>query len=403
MDNLQQKIYIDLYAGCGGLSLGLYLAGWKGLFAIEKSPFAFATLKYNLIEKRNHFLWPEWLECKEHDIIEVLESKENAFKALNGKVDLVAGGPPCQGFSMAGKRVEDDFRNKLVYSYIKFIELVKPRLILFENVNGFTYAFKSPSDKIEAIPYSQIVIEKLETLGYDVKPHIINFANYGVPQKRTRFILIGSLSKNTDDFLKKINEKKKSFFKKKGLDPKTTVSSAISDLLKSNGIKPSPDRKGFNSGIYYSKPKTKYQTVMRAGYLPQDNIPDSHSFANHRTETTDLFTKLLTEYPYKNKRIKNSDRKEWNIQKRGITILDGDKQSPTLTTHPDDYIHYAEPRILTVRECARLQSFPDWYEIKERYTTGGLNRKYEVPRYTQIGNAIPPLFAELAGLVLQEM
>jgi DNA (cytosine-5)-methyltransferase 1 len=148
----------------------------------------------------------------------------------------------------------------------------------------------------------------------------------------------------------------------------------------SNGVLPTPDRNGFNSGLYHSKPKTKYQTVMRTGYNPNNNIPDSHSFANHRKTTSELFSKLLEEYPEKNKRIRNSERETWNIQKRGITILDGGKQSPTLTSHPDDYIHYVEPRILTVRECARIQSFPDWYEIKERYTTGGLNRKYEVPR-----------------------
>ena len=83
--------------------------------------------------------------------------------------------------------------------------------------------------------------------------------------------------------------------------------------------------------------------------------------------------------------------------------MDSKQISPTLTTHPDDYIHYSEPRILTVREYARIQTFPDWYEIKKKYTTGGQMRKVEVPRYTQIGNAIPPLFAELAGLALKEI
>jgi DNA (cytosine-5)-methyltransferase 1 len=402
-ENLSQKTYIDLFAGCGGLSLGLHLAGWKGLFAIEKSPFAFATLKFNLIDNKKHFAWPDWLECKEHDIVKVLEDKKEKLESLRGKVDLVAGGPPCQGFSMAGKRVEDDFRNKLVYSYIKFIELVKPRLIFFENVNGFTYAFKSFSNADKAVPYSKIVMEKLELLGYDVKPHMITFSNYGVPQKRTRFILICSLSNNAGEFLKTIDVRKKDFLKGKGLKQKSTVSDAISDLFMGNGVLPTPDRRGFNSGLYYPRPKTKYQTVMRNGYNPENNIPDSHSFAKHRKETSELFSKLLEEYPEKNKRIRYSERKIWNIQKRGITILDGSNQSPTLTSHPDDYVHYVEPRILTVRECARIQSFPDWYEIKERYTTGGLNRKYEVPRYTQIGNAIPPLFAELAGIALMEM
>ena len=103
------------------------------------------------------------------------------------------------------------------------------------------------------------------------------------------------------------------------------------------------------------------------------------------------------------KRIDGHARKEWNIKQRGITVLNPDAISPTITGHPDDYLHYCEPRIMTVRECARIQSFPDWYEIKKKYTTGGKMRKIEVPRYTQIGNAIPPLFAELAGIVLKQL
>ena len=396
------RTYIDLFAGCGGVSLGLHLAGWKGLFAIEKSPFAFETLKYNLIDNRHHFCWPEWLECKEHDITEILQNYENQLKNLQGTVDLVVGGPPCQGFSMAGKRMEDDFRNELVYSYIKFIELVKPKLILFENVSGFTFAFKNSDKDEKAIPYSQIVIEKLQLLGYDVKPHMIDFSNYGVPQKRVRFILVGSLNKNADEFIKTIQNKKRNFLKNKGLNQKSTVADAISDLLFVNGTSETPDRKGFDSGLY-SESKSRYQTVMRKGYARKEYIADSHSFANHKEGTVKVFTKLLNKYPYRNKRIKKGEKEKWNVLKRSITVLDGDIPSPTLTSHPDDYIHYSEPRILTVREYARLQSFPDWYEIKAKYTTGGLHRKYEVPRYTQIGNAIPPLFSELAGLALWEM
>ena len=125
---------IDLFAGAGGLSLGLYQAGWHGLFAIEKNPFAFETLKYNLIDRKKHFNWPEWLPIINHDINEVLKNYSEQLVDLQGKVDLVAGGPPCQGFSMAGKRVKDDVRNQLVFSYIKFIKLVQPKMVLFENV-----------------------------------------------------------------------------------------------------------------------------------------------------------------------------------------------------------------------------------------------------------------------------
>jgi DNA (cytosine-5)-methyltransferase 1 len=104
--------YIDLFAGCGGLSLGLHNAKWKGLFAIEKSEDAFETLKYNLVDKKKHFDWPTWLEIRNHNIDEVLKEKTGELKELEGKIDLVAGGPPCQGFSTAGKREEHDERNQ---------------------------------------------------------------------------------------------------------------------------------------------------------------------------------------------------------------------------------------------------------------------------------------------------
>ena len=124
--------YIDLFAGSGGLSLGLYNAGLHGIFAIEKNKDAFSTLKYNLIERRNHFLWPNWLEMKNWDINELLEVHSKKLSTLNGSVDLVVGGPPCQGFSMAGKRKNDDIRNQLMHSYIEFIKLVQPTMLFFE-------------------------------------------------------------------------------------------------------------------------------------------------------------------------------------------------------------------------------------------------------------------------------
>ncbi|WP_049948123.1 DNA cytosine methyltransferase [Enterocloster clostridioformis] len=139
----KQNLYIDIFAGCGGLSTGLLKAGWTGLFAVEKNADAFSTLEHNLINKNKHFLWPNWLEIKEHDINELLKEHEKELLDLQGKITLVAGGPPCQGFSMAGKRDKDDQRNKLVKSYIKFIKLVMPEAIIFENVHGFTVNFKT--------------------------------------------------------------------------------------------------------------------------------------------------------------------------------------------------------------------------------------------------------------------
>ena len=395
---------IDLFAGCGGLSLGLYLAGWQGLFAIEKNAFAFETLKHNLIDNKKHFDWPEWLPQTNHDINEVLKNYSAQLKSLRGTVDLVAGGPPCQGFSMAGQRLEDDIRNQLVFSYIRFIDFVRPKMILFENVKGFTYAFNKKKNN-EAEPYSQKVIRELQQMHYNVKDFVIDFSKYGVPQRRKRFILVGiqdtlGTPQNFEELLKQHRDK---FLAKKGLSASATIQDAISDLLRSNGERPTPDRKGFQSGVYGYEDLTPYEIFLRGDYTQSHDIPDSHSFAKHTADKLACYKRLLAEYPERGKRIDGETRKPWGILQRGITVLDPNDVSPTITGHPDDYLHYCEPRIMTVRECARIQSFPDWYEIKKKYTTGGKMRKFEVPRYTQVGNAIPPLFAEQAGKVLQKM
>lgn len=205
---------------------------------------------------------------------------------------------------------------------------------------------------------------------------------------------------NPEDFFAELNLKKNNFLKQKEITEKTSVKDAISDLLETNGKEHCPDGGNFYSGIYNGT-KTNYQKLLR-GKKPDNEIADSHRFANHKKDTIELFRILLENAP-KNKRLEGENKIKYNIKKRGITILDENLSTPTLTSHPDDYLHYSEPRILTVREYARIQSFPDWFEFKGKYTTGGKLRKLEVPRYTQVGNAIPPLFAELVGLVLKEM
>lgn len=396
--------YIDLFAGCGGLSLGLHNAGWKGLFAIEKSPDAFQTLEHNLIINRQHFAWPKWLPIKNLEIDKVLEDYKEELKKLQGEVDLVVGGPPCQGFSTAGRRKEDDVRNNLIRSYLKFIMYTKPKFIFFENVKGFTIGFKK--NKSKGVAYSEYVLRVLKFLGYNVEGQMIDFSKFGVPQKRTRFILVGirkdiAKEKNLDAklFFKKITSNKKQFLINKNLPQSPKLQDAISDLFKENGLVPTPDRgKKFSNGMY-TTPKSKYQKYLRLG--SEGNSPNSHSFPNHRPDIVTKFKFFLT-VP-KGKNLNLAVREKMCINKHVIIPLAGNKPAPTITTLPDDYIHYSEPRILTVREYARIQSFPDWYHFQGKYTTGGVRRVQEVPRYTQIGNAIPPLFGEQAGIILNKL
>jgi DNA (cytosine-5)-methyltransferase 1 len=233
----------------------------------------------------------------------------------------------------------------------------------------------------------------------------VNFADYGIPQKRTRFILVGikkelkGASKATaKEFFDVIEKNKLSFLNNKGISVETTTQDAISDLLKSNGTTNS-ETIGFQAGVY-SNAKSKYQKLMRLG--SNEKVADSHRFPNHRPEITSKF-KVILENCRRNKDIDIETRKKFNIKKHTVIPFDANDKSPTITTLPDDYIHYSEPRILTVREYARIQSFPDWYEFKGKYTTGGKRRTQEVPRYSQIGNAIPPLFGEQSGLILKSL
>lgn len=390
---------IDIFAGCGGLSLGLHQAGFKGLFAIEKSEMAFETLSHNLIKKQRHFEWPKWLPVGHHDIDEVLAKYRRELTGLAGSVDLVVGGPPCQGFSTAGRRRESDARNKLIHSYVKFVELVKPTIVLFENVTGFTRKFGGSTGK--KIPYSQVVVNQLKKLGYaDVMGKILKFSEFGVPQGRERFIIVGTLLGTAPKFFATLSQKRFSYLQGKGLRTNIGVQAAISDLRRSTRDVDCPDSKGFKSGRYRT-PSTNYQKHMRSS-MQDDIIPDSHRFVNHRKSTTQVFKKIL-KCAEPNVRIAGKERENFGVKKRNVTLLASNLPSPTLMSIPDDYVHYCEPRILTVREYARIQSFPDSFEFKGPYTTGGKERVNKVPRYTQIGNAVPPLFAELAGEVLKEM
>lgn len=384
--------YIDIFSGCWGLSLGLHNSWlWRGLFAVEKSPDAFLTLQHNLIKEKKHFSFPNWLSEKSHDINELL--KDDNLKALKWKVNLVAGGPPCQGFSLAGRRNKDDIRNSLVYSYIKFIEIVEPDVIFFENVRWFCAPFKDDNEKYA---YSSIVVEELKNIGYkDAHFEVIDFSKYGVPQSRNRFIMVATKRWNSKDFFKNLISNKNSFLESKGIWENNTLCDAISDLNQKNWKMKSKDFSNFFMWKYGSI-ESSYQAYMRKD--KSETYPDSHRFPNHKPLTVKKFKTAIKE------QLSSEDIKErFNTKKSSTRVLQSHIPSPTLTTLPDDLIHYSEPRILTVREYARIQSFPDTYVFKWKYTTWWEMRKKEVPRYTQIGNAIPPLFWEQSGIALSQL
>ncbi|MFA5923660.1 MAG: DNA cytosine methyltransferase [Methylococcaceae bacterium] len=405
---MTQKHFIDLFAGCGGLSLGLKNAGWQGIFAIERTADAFETLKHNLIEKDvvPGFQWPEWLPCKHMTTSELIAGYSDRLKELRGKVDLIAGGPPCQGFSFAGRRNPNDPRNRLTEEYIQIVELVQPKYLLLENVKGFKAAFKQDGADKEKV-YAEIVKEKLEKLGYQVFHQIVNASKFGVPQPRARFIMIAvrnDLAVGTSPFnlLEKFLPQ---YRKDKGLPCQDDISvrDAISDLETTGAtLIPSVDTKGFHQIEYKeSKKPSSYQLLMRKK-CATGSAPNSLRLARHNDETLSRFTKILSFYE-KGKSLTKADLEELGTKKQCFTPLHPDMLSRTITTLPDDLLHYSEPRILTVRENARIQSFPDWFEFKGKYTTGGARRKIECPRFSQVGNAVPPLMAEALGCILNNI
>ena len=394
---MKKHTYIDLFAGCGGFSLGLYNSKlWRGLFAIEKNFDAFTTLKYNLIDKNEHFNWPRWLDINNHDINIILKKNKKKLLKLKDKVDLLVGGPPCQGFSFAGKRQEQDERNQLIHSYLEFVKIIKPKIVLFENVKGFGIGFKKHKN-YRGEPYSKIVLKKLKNIGYkDATFKIIDFSKYGIPQSRKRFIIVATLMKKASNFFQLLEREKELFLNKKGLSSPVSIVQAISDLEKKHGIAETSAKTIFQYGIYHNKKLSSYQQLMREKIACK--TPNSHRFPNHKVNTVNKFKDVI-----KNKLTSKEIRDIYKTRKTSTALLQYDRVCLTLTTLPDDYIHYREPRILTVREYARIQSFPDWYEFKGKYTTGGKLRVKECPRYTQVGNAVPPLFGEISGEVLNKI
>ena len=402
---MTKPLFVDVFAGCGGLSLGLKRAGWKGLFAIEKDPFAFDTLSTNFPSDDGplSYDWPTNIERRAWDIHGLLSERQEALASLAGKVDLLAGGPPCQGFSHAGRRRPDDPRNKLFEAYLELVKILRPRLVLVENVKGFKSDFKVSDPG--AIKNFAVALEQGLNTDYDVASAVIKACDFGVPQMRPRVFIVGAL-KDADigdqvaTFFDDLEGQVGGFLSERQLPSRPTARDAISDLeVSRNGTISSVDSKGFEA-IAYKGPLTSYQEVMRDGH---EGAPPDTRLARHRPDIRERFEAIIKACGEEGRlsvTISAETRKIHGLKKLALRVLDPLSCAPTVTSLPDDLLHYSEPRTLTVRENARLQSFPDWFAFKGKYTTGGHLRRTEVPRFTQVANAVPPLLAEQLGLAL---
>lgn len=397
--------FIDVFSGCGGLSLGLEKAGWQGLFAVEKHAHAFETLKHNLIDPPDSkFRWPAWLPVAPTSVEDLLKDYTDQLHSLRGSVDLIAGGPPCQGFSMAGKRRSDDPRNQMTERYLELVELIEPRIILIENVRGFTTTKRANDDSDEQITYDKHVLNRLKALGYGVWSKLLLASDWGVPQKRARFFIVAKRNAKQVDIgpFGGLEFLRSAFLSKRSLSPTTHTSSkeAIHDLeLVGRTLTDSADGGigGFQQ-LRYEEPLElgPYIELMRDG---AKGAPDGLRLPRHSPDVQARFAEVIRTCRA-GRNLTPEDRKRLSMKKRSLHLLSAVAPACTITTLPDDIVHYAEPRILTVRECARLQSFPDWFSFRGPYTTGGPRRAKDCPRYTQVGNAVPPLLAEALGEML---
>lgn len=420
---MKKKYFIDLFSGCGGLSLGALKSGFTGLFALEYQPNAFDTFKHNILEKdlsqfgMKNFEWPEELEKKNFDISSFIKDNHQLLLSYKNKVDLIVGGPPCQGFSNMGKRKKLDPRNQLYKSYLDIVDIVKPKMILIENVSGIAAKFNNKGKA-----FSDSIIKNLSK-DYHIKGELINSNLFGVPQNRRRYIIIGVLKNNNNkininDIFNEISNSSKSFTENYKVGNRSfnlsNVNSidALSDLDGSglnslNFQDENASQKRFFKTFKYKNPSTDYQKLLRLSC--DDNLQiDSHRIGNHFPDKINMFRGLIKISKEKKPFSANKFSPEeflsagWTSKKIIIHVIRENEKSPTLTTCPYDYIHYSSPRILTVREFARLQSFPDWFEFKGIYATSG-SLSYTAPRYTQIGNSVPPLMAEGILSVLKKI
>ena len=433
---------IDLFCGAGGCSEGLIQAGFHILFSSDISDMVEVTYtnrhrQLGLIQGKN--TWFERADIRDltgKDIwkhimgLEILKGKEMP------QIDLMIGGPSCQGFSRAGRRDKSDPRNTLFGEYVRVIREVKPEYIVLENVEGFIDMQFMGYKGITGIEYPDgsvtpyILRSELREIGYEtLEPKILNAADYGVPQRRRRIIFIG--------YRKGLKAPK---YPEPTVKPneQVTLLDAIGDLVadpnKRKEVNPCPSqfqmdsRQGRTPGIDGKPIKAKKMTNMELSKQTRivrerfELFRPGESNANLKkrvleqgidisrepeliafcSEKLDMEPNKVVEL-FKNAAA-TKEQVEVLLTKKNIRQRWAENEpSATIVTIPDDYISPWEPRTFSVREMARCQSFDDSFEFLGKRTTGGSLRKKEVPQYTQVGNAVPPLLAKAVALEIKKV
>jgi DNA (cytosine-5)-methyltransferase 1 len=508
----KKRNFVELFAGCGGMSLGIESEGFHRLFANELSPMPAQTYAYNLIHKKQvesvncaelftrlyPFAEGDSADPRDHiskpytkvaldklssldggmfvgsitqlnDALEQIDSQ----KLMQINLDLLSGGPPCQSFSLAGRRERDNPRNSLPFEFARSAKLLNPKVVLLENVSGIVRPFIG-EDGRKWYAWHEVARAFFGTgeKGYIPICTLSEAQKYGVPQKRPRFVMVairrdvatlalevlgdgkyplwnstvkairlserhfekiqsGVLSANDLDGFKCIEPSDDWPY---GLFPESEhsyfVEHAISDL--------SEVKDKETSASYLQHLRGEFKGIY--GGEAHCKVLKNHERRHHseRVKARFRLLRLLSiDKPFSTKDLESLTRKQecWLLTKKLIFptedggsvtrkprdgadlkqlleslaskkhsqrgLVRGD-HAPAQLSIPDDYAHYAEDRTLTVREMARIQSFPDGFEFRGKVTTGGSMRAYEVPQYTQVGNAVPPLMAKQIAKGIRE-
>lgn len=433
---------IDLFCGAGGCSEGLIQAGFHILFSSDISDMVEVTYRnrhqqLGLIQGENTWFERSDIRNLTGDTIKSRIAKLDIFKGKDiPEIDLMIGGPSCQGFSRAGRRDKSDPRNMLFGEYVRVISEIKPKYIVLENVEGFVDMQFIGYKGITGIEYPDgsvtpdILTSELNEIGYDtLKPRILNAADYGVPQRRNRIIFIGYRRGLKAPSYPEPTTKPEDYL---------TMVDAIGDLIRDEDIRASINKKA-----------RQYQKESRQGRTPDINgkpIKAKTVMNNELSRMSDIVRERFSLFQqgesgtYLRKRVIEqgidiSDKPaliELCCEKLGLTEdevirifrdkkatkeqidvlltkknirqrFSADAPSATVVTIADDYISPWESRTFSVREMARCQSFDDSFEFLGKRTTGGLKRRVEVPQYTQVGNAVPPLLAKAVALEIMKV
>lgn len=361
---------IDLFSGAGGMTEGLKRAGIDSIVATDWDHMAKKTFTHNhpnipFLNEDISAVSPKML----------LESAD----IVKGNVDLISGGPPCQGFSLAGQRLENDPRNSLFLEFVRIVETIQPKIFIFENVRGIT--------SMQNGNVLQAILHCFEEIGYTCQWKILSADDYGVPQARPRFVLVGTNPSINFSFPSPTHafEVDQTNLFNNRLKRKLTVWDAISDLPfieQSEG-----DEETKHSGMY----ENQYQKDRRGGRQPG-------TVFNHRaTRHSELIQERYRLIPEGQNNV--SLPEHLRTKKTNVYKLDRSRPSRTVTcNHRTDLLHPTISRGTTVREAARLQSFDDDYRF-----FGNLTRKAAwVTQDDQVGNAVPPLLAEALGRSVSE-